>query len=79
MFVELVCNCDCSFSVDSGEIDNGEALWSLIWRFTNAHMRCGFVSYSDAPEGERDTYKDEALKPKRRAFKEEIDDEEDDS
>ena len=53
MYVEMACNCEASFTVDS-DGDNNESLWTLAWRFANAHVHCGFVTFGDAPEGERD-------------------------
>jgi hypothetical protein len=43
MFVELVCSCTASITVDL-EKNREDAGWLLINRFTNAHIACGLVS-----------------------------------
>lgn len=41
MFVELVCKCASSMSVETDE--SHDAVWHLTWRFVNAHVQCNFV------------------------------------
>lgn len=70
MYVEMVCNCESSFTIDS-DGENNDSLWTLAWRFANAHVSCGFVTFGDAPEGERETYASERIPPKKQAVEEE--------
>jgi len=64
MYVEMVCNCSSSFSIDS-EGDHNDHLWALIWRFGNAHIRCGFITSGEAAETEKETFNKAGVKPKR--------------
>ena len=51
MYVEMICNCEASFSIDS-DGENSESVWHLTWRFANAHVRCGFVTLGASSEVE---------------------------
>jgi hypothetical protein len=50
MYVEMVCNCECSLTVEPD--GNYESAWALTWRFANAHVGCGFVTPNISPEEE---------------------------
>lgn len=54
MSVDLSCgNCGATFSLDLSS-DYEEGIWSLINRFCNAHVVCGYVT----PVGQDDSEKD---------------------
>lgn len=75
MYVEMSCNCEASFVIDS-DGDNNESLWTLAWRFANAHISCGFVTFGDAPEGERETYASEHIHPKKQILDDQTEEDE---
>jgi len=70
MYVEMACNCESSFTIES-DGENNESLWTLAWRFANAHVGCGFVTFGDAPEGEREIYDSNNISQKKRSVEEE--------
>lgn len=43
MFVELNCRCEAHLQIDAAE-DDDDCVWSLIWRFSNSHVSCGYVT-----------------------------------
>jgi hypothetical protein len=64
MYVEMSCNCDSAFSIDS-DGEHNDHLWALIWRFGNAHIRCGFITSGEAAETENETFNKSTVKAKR--------------
>ena len=70
MYVELVCSCEASFSIDS-DGDANETVWALTWRFANAHVECGFISPSKPAEEDNEIYKKRGLKAKKLVEEEE--------
>lgn len=42
MFAELNCKCQSTLQLDDEE--NIDSIWSLVWRFANAHADCGYVT-----------------------------------
>jgi len=46
MFVDLLCSCGARFNMNLDEPDeeSGTPLWSLIFRFSNAHTKCGYMT-----------------------------------
>lgn len=43
MFVEMTCgSCEAHFQMDAEDNDTG--VWSLVYRFTDAHSACGYVA-----------------------------------
>lgn len=47
MQFDMVCVCGAGFQLDIMDDDNMLGAWLLIHRFTNAHVKCGFMT---APE-----------------------------
>lgn len=70
MYVEMVCNCTASFSIDS-DGENNDALWVLVWRFGAAHIKCGFMTSGEASGLEQELFNDSSIKPKRNTKKKE--------
>lgn len=63
MHVELVCSCEGTLILDTEEAT--ESVWLLVFRFANAHVACGYMTASDAPESELETTKKRVIKPRR--------------
>lgn len=61
MYTELTCgHCDSYFTMDS---EDEVALWSLVHRFAEAHVECGYMSPSSAvPDSE---FKTKVIKARR--------------
>jgi hypothetical protein len=55
MYVEMVCNCEASMSIDVDQ--NSELLWSFATRFAAAHVKCGYIAH-DRNSWESDFTKD---------------------
>jgi hypothetical protein len=53
MYVEMVCVCTASFSIDSDE-DNYDPVWHLTYRFANAHVNCGYLTPGVSQESEEE-------------------------
>jgi len=64
MYVEMSCKCESSFSIDS-EGENSDAIWHLIWRFTNAHVSCGYVVGDKPIEEDNETFKKRSIRPRK--------------
>jgi len=48
MYAELICHCGSLFNMDLTGVSDAELyvdqVWTLVWRFANAHIRCGFIT-----------------------------------
>ena len=46
MYTELICQCGSSFNMDLTAVSDvdlyAEQTWTFVWRFANAHIRCGY-------------------------------------
>lgn len=73
MYVEMICTCEASFSIES-DGENTDSVWHLAWRFCNAHVRCGFVTPGTSAEAEENLTKKRVVRPKK--LKEELEEEE---
>jgi len=60
MFVDLLCSCGARFNMNIDEPDEESTppLWSLIFRFSMAHGKCGYMTSGVSPEsGNVDPFK----------------------
>lgn len=73
MYVEMVCNCEASMSIDVDQ--NSELLWSFATRFAAAHVKCGYIAH-DRNSWESDFTKDINLIIKEGSENEDEEDEE---
>jgi len=65
MFIDLGCGkCDSSLIIDG---DDDLAIWMMLYRFTNAHLECGFVSPTLKSDIPIDEIKRKPLKPRLHA------------
>jgi hypothetical protein len=46
MYAELICQCGSSFNMDLAAVSDADLyadqVWTFVWRFANAHIRCGY-------------------------------------
>ena len=46
MYAELICQCGSSFNMDLSTVSDADVyadqVWTFVWRFANAHIRCGY-------------------------------------
>jgi len=60
VYAEMVCKCDAYLNIDS---EDDASVWTLVHRFVNAHVECGFVTGGESPE--RVVAKHKLIMPRR--------------
>ena len=63
MRVEMICSCEGTLILETDEPD--ESVWLLVFRFANAHTKCGYMTTGDVPDSELDITKKRVIKPRR--------------